>query len=227
MVVSLNWDTRMFGYPVGKLIVADPQNYTLEDIHKLSKAFRLVYVFSKSELQINSEYFFLADKKIVLKRDTELLADEFKWTAPYYGNVNEELLNLTLQSGIYSRFRTDSFFSNNEFLKLYTEWIKNSINRTIARDVYVYADQDEIKGFITLVVKGETAEIGLIAVNAKFRGHGIGSLLIRSAVTNARILGCDEIQVVTQQDNEPALALYKKNGFQICDLTYVYHYWNI
>jgi dTDP-4-amino-4,6-dideoxy-D-galactose acyltransferase len=227
MITKLEWDSKCFGYPVGKLIIEETHNFDLDEIAKLSQGFKLLYVCSKNEIPIESRNFFLTDKKILLKRETELMVCDYVRIKSYQGNVSDQLLELTYQSGAYSRFNTDRFFINNEFRKLYSEWIKNSVSRSIASDVYVYTEMDEIQGFITLAVKEKIAEIGLIAVDAKCRGHGIGSVLIKYTINNAFAFGCSEIQVVTQRDNKAALALYYKNDFVISDLTYIYHYWNL
>lgn len=226
MVRELEWDTNCFGYSVGELIIKSPLNFMPDELSNLSKDFRLIYIFSKNEIQLLSDNLVLADKKVVLSRQTESIPDNFNEIKSYHGRLTKKLLELSFQSGKYSRFRKDKFFINNEFKKLYTEWIENSLNRKIARDLFIHKSTNDINGFITLAIKGNLAEIGLIAVDPKYRGHGIGSGLIKYTVNSAFTLGYKAIQVVTQLDNKAALSLYHKNGFELTDLTYVYHYWN-
>jgi len=91
----------------------------------------------------------------------------------------------------------------------------------------VYEETNNIDGFITLVTRESHAEIGLIAVNPLLRGQGIGTELIKHTITEAYTLGYKTIKVVTQLENKAAISLYNKSGFEIEDITYVYHYWNI
>lgn len=227
MITKLNWDTDFFGYPVGKLIIEETEKFDLEELKSLSKEFKLLYVFSKSELQLSSNNVFLADRKVIFKRIAgNIIEEDYKYIVSYREGITNQLLNLTFQSGVYSRFNTDKNFINKEFEKLYTRWIECSVDRTQAKDVFVYKIMNEILGFITLVIKNNIAEIGLVAVDNKARGKGVGSNLVKYAINAASKLGCPEIHVTTQLDNEPAVALYKNNGFIISDLTYIYHYWN-
>ena len=226
MISKLEWDSNCFGYPVGKIVVDDPQDLTFAELSRLSKEYKLIYLFTKKELTVSSDNLFLADRKVTLTRKTEPLSDQYECIEPYYGKVTDNLLKLTLQSGLYSRFNVDKSFVENEYRKLYTEWIENSVNRKIARDVFVYGNDDDIHGFITLSAKANISEIGLVAVDQQSRGKGIGSLLTRYVISQAWAARYPEIQVVTQFDNRAALNLYNKNEFQLSDITYVYHYWN-
>ncbi len=226
MIKRLDWDSNFFGYPVGKIIVDDPQQISLSDLNEFCKGFRLVYLFSKEELSLCSDNLFPADKKVTLIRKTETLSDNYESIKPYYGMITDRLLELTFQSGIYSRFKADASFIGSEYRKLYTEWIENSVKRKIARDVFVYVRNSDIKGFITWDAQENQAGIGLIAVDQRMRGQGIGSMMIKYVVNEAFVAGYPAIKVVTQFDNKSAMYLYEKNGFQLCDLTYVYHYWN-
>ncbi len=224
MITRLDWDSDFFGYPVGKAINEEPEHFSIENLGREAEEFRLVYLFSKTELPVSSKDLFLADRKVTLLRKTEMLTDNYECIEPYYGKVTDRLLELALQSGIYSRFNTDRSFVNDEYRKLYTAWIENSVSRMIAREVFVYRRQGRLLGFITSGTRAERADIGLVAVDSQSRGRGIGSLLVSYAVNEARTAGYDEIQVVTQLDNESAMNLYQKNGFCVIDMVYVYHY---
>jgi|WetSurSiteA1Bulk_404760.scaffolds.fasta_scaffold18869_2 dTDP-4-amino-4,6-dideoxy-D-galactose acyltransferase len=227
MTDRLDWDSECFGYEVGRLIIDNPENFNSEELPVLTKGYSLVYIFSKEEITARFNNLIAVDRKVLLKRETSHLADDFINIRSYRGSMTEQLLKLSLQSGEFSRFKTDTSFRNNEFLKLYSVWIRNSVDRTIADDMFVFGEEDEIQGFISLANKGPVADIGLVAVDSAYRGQGIGTSLVRYAIDQAYSSGCPEIKVVTQFENKAAMSLYEKNGFTISDLTYIYHYRNV
>jgi ribosomal protein S18 acetylase RimI-like enzyme len=56
--------------------------------------------------------------------------------------------------------------------------------------------------------------IDLIFVSSKYRGFGIGSLLIKAIAKSAAKAGCMRVTVGAIEDNEQANALYKRLGFE-------------
>jgi GNAT superfamily N-acetyltransferase len=50
-------------------------------------------------------------------------------------------------------------------------------------------------------------------VRESARGSGLGRLLLEAAVEHARARGCARIELDVDEGNEPALALYRANGF--------------
>ncbi len=227
LIKELKWDSTCFGYSVGCLMLDHNDGFLPEDIFICNKNFRLLYVFSKVLLKSNDKKLKLVDTKLMFCRKAETLEGKFQGIRSYFGPLKQELLNLALSSGEFSRFKTDSSFENDEYYKLYREWIINSLNRKIAIDLFVYYVGDGIKGFVSLTAKKHQVEIGLIAVDKNSRGQGIGRDLINYAINYAALNGYMTIKVATQEDNKPAVALYRKLGFELIDLTYVYHYWNI
>ena len=59
---------------------------------------------------------------------------------------------------------------------------------------------------------GPVGEIEDLIVTAKARGAGVGELLMRTAVGRLEQLGCREINVLTDRDNDAAQRLYRKVG---------------
>lgn len=58
-----------------------------------------------------------------------------------------------------------------------------------------------------------TARIYSLMVNARFRGHGLGSLLVDDACHLAALGGCTGICLEVATTNTAAIALYRKHGF--------------
>lgn len=226
-LAPLKWDSDFFGYNIAKLEVDDIENFSFSS----SPLFRLVYVFSKQPIApLESK---LVDKKarfftdpININRDIvnqNLLIEPFDEGRHSY----EQLKSLTLESGVFSRFFVDTNFVNDEYAKLYTKWIENSVNKTSAIEVFVAVEHSKILGFVTLTKKtDDLADIGLLAVSPEARGRKVASSLIEHVKDYAIKAGFAQMQVVTQIDNMPATKLYESVGFKLKELTYIYHIWN-
>jgi dTDP-4-amino-4,6-dideoxy-D-galactose acyltransferase len=229
----LDWDSEFFGYNVAQ-VRFNQAGYTellnlLKEIK--DKKIRLTYFFvSPDNIDLNRTIAdtgaVLVDQKVLFEKTTHKNTVknsniiEYKDTQP-----NEKLIELGLQAGAYSRFLTDKNFHNNEFEKLYKQWIVNSVNRTIAWSIPVAMSGSAIVGLITLGKKDNYADIGLIAVDKKYEGRGIGSDLIRFAENRAYEMNYSGIKVVTQLQNTRACRLYEKCNFTVENVTNIYHFW--
>jgi dTDP-4-amino-4,6-dideoxy-D-galactose acyltransferase len=231
MITKLDWDTKFFGYPVGKAVFNDIDNFKMEDFLNESADYKLVYIFSPSLLSISKVLH--ADSKVLLikslkKNNTDFQG--FSYCESYKAGIHDyqQLELLAIESGTHSRFKIDPNFINDEFEKLYKKWISNSVLKNFALETLIMREENKIVGLITIGrKKANIAEISLVAVCPGHQGKGIGSKLIRDAETYALNEGFDKLQVVTQQLNVNAMKLYQKNGFEIEQIINVYHYWNL
>ena len=112
-----------------------------------------------------------------------------------------KLEELAIQSGIYSRFNIDQRIENNKFEDLYRLWMRNSLNRKIAKEVLLYKINQKVAGFANLGEKNKRGDIGIIAVDDTFRGKGIGKSLMESAEKWFSNHEYKLLQVITQGDN--------------------------
>jgi dTDP-4-amino-4,6-dideoxy-D-galactose acyltransferase len=218
----LEWDSLFFDKKIGQITIERELDILQEDKSK----YDLIYVFSKNgELNLN-----LVDKKVIyLIDDLISYKDEINNIELFQDSQNNhaDLLNLALQSGKHSRFKSDSNFKDEDYKKLYTEWIKKSISKDLATDIIIKKSKNKIIGFATLARKtDELADIGLVAVDLAYRGKVLAKEIIMNTLKLAARQGYKKIQVVTQLDNKPANILYEKVGFKKDNLTYIYHIWN-
>lgn len=69
---------------------------------------------------------------------------------------------------------------------------------------------------IILWRRGSTkAHLYTIAVDPKFQGRGLGRKLLDRCLREARSRSCDRFSLEVRADNKPAIALYKKMGYEI------------
>ena len=235
----LNWDSDFFGYKIGALKI-NPEFSALsvsEIVQSAREAgYKLVYVSSAgnncilNETQTARYHLLPVDEKITytlpIKKKTALpplapAIQKYPATLP-----NSSLINLALQSGVYSRFALDPHFKNQEYEKLYTHWITRIVKNEMLQEVWVYTNAEkDIAGFITVGFAPEEAFVGLLAVNQNTRRKNIGYALMETAYSRAAQEKKMNLRVTTQKANLPACQLYEKAGFVLSHTEYVYHLW--
>lgn len=231
----LSWDSAFFGYKVASV---KPFNLTNEEADTIIQRLKdnqvkLAYFFVAPEDHRSNDTVIkcsasLVDEKVTfvstINKDVALFNDFF--IRPYERDKPDlKLKELTLQSGIYSRFKIDANFQNHEFEDLYSEWIEKSVSKEIADEVLVYKDKGEIKGFVTIRVRNKIGTIGLIAVDENERGKSIGKKLMNAAMHFSWMKGALVVEVATQKANEGACRFYGSIGFEVKNIVNVYHLW--
>jgi dTDP-4-amino-4,6-dideoxy-D-galactose acyltransferase len=135
-------------------------------------------------------------------------------------------LYLALVSGKYSRFKLDDGFPQGSFERLYSCWIEQSVNHTLATDVFCYMVDGIPRGLVTLDNNNGVGSIGLVAIHEEFQNCGIGTTMMRH-VSHYMMQQQDgrRLSVATQLDNIPACRLYEKSGFAVESVTDYHHWW--
>lgn len=229
MVQIAEWDSKFFGFSVGKIEIKSKDNF--KDLITNSEGFKLIYVFSEVELNIPGIK--LVDRKVIYEKPLQTndqinLKEEngdIQSFDPEYHSYNQ-LLTLAHLSGTYSRFKLDSNIPDAYFFKMYKLWLDNSLKNEIAFETLVAIAEENISGFVTLGKKdSEISQIGLIAVNENYQGMKIGSRLLSKCENLSRKKGFSSLEVATQSDNNAACGLYRKNNFSIRSAQYIYHLW--
>jgi dTDP-4-amino-4,6-dideoxy-D-galactose acyltransferase len=236
-VQLLDWDSDFFGFRVAKIIPPRLTRAEIVDVLEQLRSDRITLAYwasdpedDESRLAAETGGFFLADKKVTYIRDITTLdisnldcdeaIQEYRETS-----LNADLVSLALQSGTYSRFRVDSKIPAHKFEQLYELWIEKSVNKTIAESVLIKKLAGKIVGMVTVGVKNNCGDIGLIAVDESARGMKIGERLVHAALKWSVIKGHTTAQVVTQGVNEIACKLYEKCGYHVGKSENVYHVW--
>lgn len=217
LISSLPFDSDLFGYPVGKFQANESWNET--GFLDQAKPYSLVYIFSILPLSIQTKHIRLVDVKLTFsKKLLHSTKEEEDNLQSFSGPLTDKLLELSLESGVFSRFKTDPDFVNGEFEKLYTIWIEKAVTQ---EEVLVAKNQ---AGFVSCSISGKMAQIGLIAVDQNHRGKGWGKRLVQAAEQFAIQKGAESMSIATQDSNAPAVALYQKLGYNLAEKTFVYHY---
>lgn len=222
----LVWDTNFFNMKIGRVDVVDESAFDFSFIKNRSKeeGYELLYIFSKTPVKTHFEK--PINTKIGFKMAiTPNLKSSFSDKVKIYTGkkIKPILQKLAYQAGHFSRFKLDSNLSPSAFYKLYDQWLAKSL----ADDIMIieYIDNNQVAGMVTLEIKKSSTLIGLIGVDNSFRGKGIGKHLVKSCIYHSQIQQKAYLEVYTQKENVQATKFYESCGFELANLSYIYHYW--
>jgi ribosomal protein S18 acetylase RimI-like enzyme len=124
-----------------------------------------------------------------------------------------------------TRFFYDPHFRRSLAKNLYVTWIEKSCQGE-ADAVLVLEMHQKPTGYITChILQEEVGQIGLVGLDAKVRGMGVGKQLVYSALRQFQQWGMKRVEVVTQGRNLKAQRLYQSCGFVTRNLQLWYHKW--
>ncbi len=87
------------------------------------------------------------------------------------------------------------------------------------RSFYVYELENAVAGFYHLSRhagrSSHVAYLGTFAVNPAFHRSGVGLQMLTELIAEVRELGIRRVELIVESDNQKALALYRKLGFEI------------
>ncbi len=229
------WDSDFFGYKIGRIHADNMQAADLQVQIEQAKnnGYSLIYLFvdpddNLSNTAARENGARLVDRKITFRicvNDAMAAGKDMHIKDYEPGYPSDKLIDLSLQSGLYSRYKIDAHFKNREFERLYLAWIENSLTRKIADHTFVYVEDEKELGVVTVRIKPDLAQIGIIAVDESARGKSIGSKLMNQVIAVVREKEVAMLDVATQTDNINACNFYKKLGFHANHRENVYHIW--
>ncbi len=238
MIINyLDWDSDFFGIGVASATVdpVDNECDVIAGIVSYEKKCDLVYIHTPksylfSEKILSDKKILLVDSKVVYEGnvDKQVALDMDNHISLYLEKkVHPDLLALALQSGAYSRYKSDKNFNCNAYERLYTQWIENSVNGSIADAILVYKNEEKIEGMVTIRLDQQkgSGTIGLIAVDGSVHNKGIGSLLINAVKNYSVQHSIYHIEVATQLENKRACVFYEKCCLSVKSITNTYHFW--
>lgn len=235
---SLAWDSEFFGFPVVRI------NGPVTDLEALLPRLRADHIglayLSHSEalepgitpLAASGAELLLVDRKVTYRSGSSAVcspSDEPEAVVSELKDAEQHraaLMDLAIQSGLYSRFATDPHIPRERFETLYRLWMEGSLKKELADSILGIQAADKLAGMVTVRKESDgSGLIGLVAVDAGFRGRGYGEALMWAANRWFRQQGCEVWRVVTQGDNKAACRLYEKAGYVQESLNYFYHLW--
>tara|TARA_B100001971_G_C18157281_1_gene519301 strand:+ start:113 stop:1024 length:912 start_codon:yes stop_codon:yes gene_type:complete len=225
-----NWDTKFFGMKCSWIDLIDISNdcVVIRDLLELYSEFETKNNIEFSVAKINRNQVKVIDElKIIGYKIIE------ETTTYYYSSLNQPIANddrnirvaeksdlenlkrIVIQTD-NTRFHNDKIFSKKKVDEFRKTWIINLFSDH-EKKVYVYTIHDNVVGFVTVESNNKGNKEGvlkLIAVDNKYRGKGIGTSLVKTALkwfnNNCRISF-----ITTQTSNYPSNKMYQKSGCKV------------
>ncbi len=98
-------------------------------------------------------------------------------------------------------------------------WPLEALRHELAQNpfcrAFVAEEEGRVAGYAYLWVIFEQGHLINIAVHPRFRGRGLGEALLRRVLREAVGQGARAVHLEVRERNAPAIALYRKHGFQV------------
>lgn len=96
-------------------------------------------------------------------------------------------------------------------------WTANGFFTFLIREDALFlsaVEEEEIVGYIGLIMAGPEADITNVAVKESCRRKGVGKLLVGEMLRLAKDRGVEDIFLEVRVSNDPAIRLYRSFGFE-------------
>jgi ribosomal protein S18 acetylase RimI-like enzyme len=235
LVEVLPWDSAFFGVRIGRVLLKSPTADELsEAVHQADRD-GIVCLYwlvdcadSFPSWAAANCGFRLVDIRVTFERALSVPAggDPPGFSVRHYMPEDlPALVALARQSHRDSRFFRDGNFGAERCEALYEEWIRKSC-QSGSGAVLVAVQDERPAGYCTCSVSQDGAgNIGLIAVDPRWRRAGLGTALVEGALGCFRAEGMRAATVVTQGRNTASQRLYQRCGFVTQSIQLWYHRW--
>ena len=233
--VHLAWDSRHFGFPIGRLL---PRSLGVTElassVESVNEAgIRCLYWLAdrtpKNTNAANLTGFKLVSSRTVLERPLPAGIRSDSNGAEVRVGLDadlETLRSLAASSHQNTRFYTDSSFPRDLADAMYGAWIDRGHRDPFQRLLVTGPVGGPVGYIICEVDEAHTqGSIGLVAVAKQNQGVGLGTVLLANALTWLSNQGARTVSVVTQAENAAALRLYRTSDFTVKDVAVWFHRW--
>jgi GNAT superfamily N-acetyltransferase len=126
--------------------------------------------------------------------------------------VNDIPTEIAATSSEFQIINSDS--PSQEWLEIQSDFALERIMRNYPSTYTEIKEQGQIIARGRIATKGTWSLATRVFVHPEFRGRGIGNLLMRAMMAEARVSGATKIGLQVDVENGAALALYKAMGFR-------------
>ncbi|MBL8861863.1 MAG: GNAT family N-acetyltransferase [Planctomycetes bacterium] len=230
----LEWDSTFFGFRIGTLVGAPRSADDVAQVVAEARAqdVACLYALCSADDQVAIESLAgggarfvdvrMTFERVLTSADAAASAGQIR---PATADDVPELRALAATSHGSSRFYADRRFPRERCDALFAAWIERSC--TGWADVVLVADEGSgVRGYTTGHARaGDLAEIGLVAVDARAQGRGLGHRLVTGTLAVLAARGARKATVVTQGRNVGAQRLYESIGFRTQSVQTWHHLW--
>lgn len=235
-VVYLQWDSDFFQKRIGRVTSnhLDRNEALLVNLWAAENKMDCLYYLSdgsrdSSPWEAEKDGYHLMDLRVTFFIDLERADLEEENPLKIEIVSAQDLPDVKRMAGQFhglSRFFADPHFDRELCQKMYEIWIERDATQP-ERFLWVNKQDDCVSGYTSASIDrlSNSAEIGLVGVNAKFRGQGIGRKLQVAVLRELKQLGMRQVEVVTQGRNIAAQNLYTRSGYALKSIDLWYHKW--
>lgn len=231
----LPWDSAFFGVKIGRVLLKSPTAEELSEavLEADREGIRCLYwlVDCAGALPHGGAAgsgFRLVDIRVTFDRALGARAAGDPPVSGVRRFVPEDLpalLALARESHRDSRFFHDGNFAVERCEALYEEWIRQA-SQSDSGTVLVAVEDGQPAGYCACSVsRDDTGNIGLIAVDPRWRSAHLGTGLVEGALDYFRAAEMRTATVVTQGRNIASQRLYQRRGFATQSIQLWYHRW--
>ncbi len=192
------------------LAAVSKSNFNKTDFEISSDNFEAISLLSKNGCVLSSSKVFYIHKKGDRKTSSGNNDSSFSIFSAQINDV-KEIAAIAIKEFVLDRYRNTPYLEKNKIVDLYNEWIKNNISYR-CKDVIICKLSDEIVGFLCVIEEKDHYYLELIGVRHTMQSKGIGSFMLREALS--RFYNKDCI-CITQIHNISMQNLLQKEGFRI------------
>jgi dTDP-4-amino-4,6-dideoxy-D-galactose acyltransferase len=136
-----------------------------------------------------------------------------------------DLMDIAAHSHRNTRFYHDENFPRPSCERFYRRWIERACRGDSAR-VWVAECGDKAVGYITCdLPEAGVGEIGLLAVDQRARGQGVGGALLQTALDWFTSQGVMRVRAETHGSDGRSVRFYQRAGFLTRRVGLWYHKW--
>lgn len=231
LFVEDQWLAAILEIPSYKAVFDNSSDLYRKPFHHLRKLGGFFYVTipdanRESITRWTEMGFYLADTKITLTKNR---FSDFVYQSPAQLDFSEKadeaaVMGIARRNFRYSRFHRDPNISREKADYIQAAWAQNFFLGRRGTRMVVARVGGKVAGF-NLIIEGTDGvlTIDLIAVDKIYANRKIASDLMIYA---EELCSRGDIFVSTQEVNEPAVCLYRKLGYRVCEVAHVLHFWS-
>jgi len=228
----LEWDSKFFGISIARAVPAQVDAETCGAMLDWCRSEEIdcLYLLADEDREamavLDEAAFSRVDERVTLElQPVPAVASIPGDTRPVRESDIAALREIAAVSHTDSRFYNDGHFDRNQCDELYRTWIENSC-RGWADHVVVVERGGGAIGYLSLHLREpESAMIGLIGVDPRFRRQGIGTRLLAGAFAWMSGRSATRLWLATQGRNSASLRFYQDAGFRMTGRSIWYHRW--
>lgn len=227
----LAWDSDFFGFRIARVIADRLTLDSVATIDAWAQANQIACLYFTAnvndpttiKLAEKSDYH-LVDARLTFASTSQLASTQN--LRPSRPADLPALQRIAGESHRDTRFYFDERFPRALCDALYVTWITRSCEG-YADAVLIADSENQAAGYVTCHIEnnGASGKIGLIAVDQRLRGQGIGRALVLGALDWFARQNITAVSVVTTARNIAAQHLYQLCGFTTLSFQLGYHKW--